>query len=169
MSIYSENKARKQPGAKNSWNTNKRWSKLQSEIYNLIDPEIDLQIQCRKDFKHNCHHGSSCSAQGNYWITLGRGDLQETLFHYRDGDCSQPYEDIPRISQTIREYIDTPKDQIINKKFEHDRWGFTELLKCADRRVGKRSKDTLAALILTGDTKNKEACIKILKKRFGEE
>ena len=50
-----------------------------------------------------------------------------------------PYRtDISDISQIIREYIDTPKDEILSKTFENDHWGLVNILRSADRRIGAR-------------------------------
>lgn len=51
------------------------------------------------------------------------------------------------ISNIIREYIDTPKDDIYSKYFELDKWGLTNILKSADRRIGKRRLGNLSKKI----------------------
>jgi len=43
----------------------------------------------------------------------------------------------------IREYIDTPKDEILSKVFENDYWGLINILRAADRRIGGRRLDWL--------------------------
>ncbi len=42
---------------------------------------------------------------------------------------------ISDISDVIREYIDTPKNELPDKVFENDKWGVTEYFKLADRRI----------------------------------
>ena len=42
------------------------------------------------------------------------------------------------MSQLIREYIDTPKEELFTKHFENDNWGLINILKSADKRFGKR-------------------------------
>ncbi|MBQ3860116.1 MAG: hypothetical protein II779_06290, partial [Clostridia bacterium] len=50
-----------------------------------------------------------------------------------------PYSsDISTLSDIIREFIDTPKDALLPKAFEKDKWGLTDILKAADRRLGKK-------------------------------
>ena len=53
----------------------KRWSKLQSEIYNLLDKRIDIQIHCSV-YRMKSNWGSTDLPR--YWITLGK----EIIFDY---------------------------------------------------------------------------------------
>lgn len=131
----------------------KRWSKLQSEIYNLMDEGINLQIHCSV-YRMNSQRGSVDLPR--YWITLDK----EIIFDYpkqflnhklsdynRVGEGSEgqtvehiyPYTtDIGQISDIIREYIDTPLESLLSNDFKHDNWGLTDILKAADRRIGKK-------------------------------
>ncbi|MDR3294205.1 MAG: hypothetical protein LBT26_00025, partial [Clostridiales Family XIII bacterium] len=55
-----------------------------------------------------------------------------------------PYNtDVPDISDLLREYIETPAEMLFEKHFENDKWGLVNILKAADRRVGKRRLDEL--------------------------
>lgn len=78
-----------------------------------------------------------------YWITLGK----DIIFDYpKDfpGNSDYPYiTDVPDISQLIREYIDTPVDELLSKDFADDKWGLTDILRAADRRIGKRRLESL--------------------------
>jgi hypothetical protein len=50
-----------------------------------------------------------------------------------------PYSsDVPDISDLLREYIETPNEIIFEKHFENDKWGLVNILKSADKRIGKR-------------------------------
>ena len=60
----------------------------------------------------------------------------------------------------IREYLDTPKDQVFSKHFENDVWGLSNILKAADRRFGTRR-----LVILKHRIKN-QAAQKIIQKRL---
>ena len=56
-----------------------------------------------------------------------------------------PYgNDISDIGELIREYIDTPKEELFAKHFDADDWGFANILKAADKRIGKRRLQILA-------------------------
>lgn len=121
-----------------------RWSKLQKQVYMIVDPTIKFQLQCRvypMDSAYGCGSGLP-----RYWITLGR----ETIWDYprqfiatphpnREKPYHYPYStEISAISELIREYIDTPRYQLLSKQFENDHWGLINILRAADRRVGSR-------------------------------
>lgn len=135
----------------------RRWSKLQKALYELIDPEIDLQVHCSA-YRMQSTYGSHDLPR--YWITLG----DEVLFDYPGQFLSQkiiidaekgrrsrwrlgviyPYiTNISDISNLIREYIDTPKEQLLNKHFKNDYWGLVNILRASDRRMGIRRLQAL--------------------------
>ena len=138
------------------------WSKLQKEIYDLTDEKINFQIHC---VAHRMTWTSSTTPT-RYWITLDKeilwdypkdfvekytrevkykADVETHVcneFRLRDVNGKEHYGypygcEISEISDTIREYIDTPKDELFEKVFESDDWGITDILKAADRRIGK--------------------------------
>ena len=121
----------------------KRWSKLQRQLYTIIDPTIKFQIQCRIYAMD-----SECGSTGlpRYWITLGREVIWDYPRQFVDTSHPQrvhptcyPYDtDISAISELIREYIDTPRNQLLSKHFENDHWGLINILRAADSRVGSR-------------------------------
>ena len=47
----------------------------------------------------------------------------------------------------LREYIDTPSSELMTKKFEGDHWGLTDILRAADRRIGRRRLAELAEVV----------------------
>lgn len=148
----------------------KKWSKLQKELYLIIDPEIGFQIHCVA-YPMRSRYGNTDLPR--YWITLGK----EIIFDYpkqfisHDGGIrnykphgitkNYPYNnDISDISDLIREYIDTPVSEIFTKHFENDYWGLANILRAADRRIGQRRLDILRRRI-----KN-QAAQKILEVRI---
>lgn len=151
-----------------------RWSKLQKELYLIIDPTIDFQIHCAV-YPMRSRYGNTDLPR--YWITLGK----EIIFDYpkqfvtHDGlirnfkphgitknyPYKYPYKnDVSDISDLIREYIDTPVSEIMTKHFENDYWGLANILRAADRRIGQRRLDVLRRRI-----KN-QAAQKILELRI---
>ena len=119
----------------------KRWSKLQSRLYRLMDPAINFQIHCTLyEMNGNAkYHGSKLP---RYFITVGK----EIVFDYpkyfntakSDGEIIYPWDDkICAISNVIEEYVQRPKEELFCP-FENDEWGITEILRVCDRRIGKR-------------------------------
>lgn len=123
----------------------KRWSKLQKQFYTLVDPDLDFQLHCRL-YRMKSQRGSTDLPR--YWITLNGAILWDyprpsfgRLKHY-------PYvTDISAISDLIREYIDTSPARLAETRFEKDRWGLTDILKAADRRIGVRRFEMLSSRV----------------------
>jgi hypothetical protein len=123
----------------------KRWSKLQKQLYNLVDPDLDFQLHCRL-YRMKSQRGSTDLPR--YWIALNG----EVIWDYpRHGSARlkhYPYlTDISAISDLIREYIDTSSARLAETRFENDRWGLTDILKAADRRIGVRQFDVLSSRV----------------------
>lgn len=111
-----------------------------------MDEKINFQIHCVA-YRMDSEYGSTNLPR--YWITLGKEILWDypkdftkefgTENHVDKIIKSYPYNsDAPDISSLLREYIDTSRERVYEKHFESDRWGLTNILKAADRRVGKR-------------------------------
>jgi hypothetical protein len=157
------------------------WSKFARDIRNLFAKDIPLQIHCiARPLKSREAMGSTRFPR--YWLTLGK----ETIFDYPSmfmdivdheasaytkerygldvvtvGKC-YPYEKhgVSEISELIRSYIECPKDKLL-EPFENDRWGLTEILRAADRRIGKQRLREIK-------TEN-EGAKKIISLRLGKE
>lgn len=145
-----------------------RWSKLQKELYLIMTDQIDIQVHCAV-YRMDSEYGRTNLPR--YWITLD----QEIIWDYpkqfvtHDGGvrnltgfvAGYPYNtDISNISKLIREYIETPKNELMSKVFEHDHWGLINMLRCADRRIGKRRFEKLRKKI------HNKAALKILQARM---
>lgn len=117
-----------------------RWSKLQSELYKIISDDIDFQIHC---VAYRMDSTSGSTDIPRYWITMGKEiiwDYPKDFLQDKDRvSKSWPYlTDVSAISVLIKEYIDSPREGLLQKEFENDKWGLTDILKVADRRIGKR-------------------------------
>ena len=166
----------------------KRWSSLQRELYNIIDESINFQIHLSKyrmdsrrgstdlprywitldgeiifdypkQFVDSAVSGSDVKRlNGNKAYYPYAGSVVKNLSGKK---AYYPYQtDISDISALIRAYIDTPKDEVFSKHFENDDWGLANILKAADKRVGKRR---LALLKRRTDNK---AANKIIERRL---
>jgi hypothetical protein len=133
----------------------KPWSKLQREIRQLFSPDIKIRLHCAA-YRMKSQRGSTDLPR--YWITLNKEtiwdyprDFKNQSFYdhrsapddvYTDKCLLQdiyPYgSEVTVISGLLREYIDTPKEGLLTKSFEKDRWGLSDILRAADRRIGKR-------------------------------
>lgn len=144
----------------------KRWSKLQRDLYNVIAPEIDLQIHCAV-YRMDSQCGRTSLPR--CWITLGRQIVWDYPKQFVDRPTGEntpisyyPYStDMSAISDLIREYIMTPSKDILSKHFKNDHWGLVNILRAADRRVGERRLH-----LLRRKTHNK-AALMIIARRLG--
>lgn len=142
----------------------KRWSKLQKQLYLLIDPSVNLQIHCAR-YRMQSQRGNTDLPR--YWITLDRNIIWDYPKDFID--CPSPdrtnlewypySSDVHLISNLIRDYIDTSKDNILREKFENDHWGLINILRAADRRLGTRSLEVLR------HTTHNRAALQILDQR----
>ena len=149
----------------------KRWSKLQKRFYELVDEGIDFQIHCAVYRMQSRRGGTDLP---RYFITLAG----EIIFDYpkdfvlKSGGVKSlaqgaptkiyPYgNDISDIGELIREYIDTPKEELFKKHFDADEWGLANILKAADKRIGKRRLQILAK------NKKNQAMQKVIAARLG--
>jgi len=84
-----------------------------------------------------------------YWVTLDKEVIfdypknfvtgEGTVRNLSGADKGYPYNtDITDITKLIREYIDTPKDELLTKVFHNDYWGLINILRAADKRIGVR-------------------------------
>lgn len=149
----------------------KRWSSLQREINKIIDEHIDMQIHLSK-YRMDSQYGSTDLPR--YWIVLGndiifdypkqficKDDNGTFIKNLKGEKLFYPYQtDISDISALIREYIDTPKEDVFSKHFDNDYWGLINILRAADRRIGLRRLE-----LLKRKTKNK-AAQKIIAQRM---
>lgn len=117
-----------------------RWSKLQTALYQIIDPNIKFQIHCVA-YPMRSKTGHADSTVPRYWITIGK----EIIWDYpkiftKEELIEQFYPwmgDMSNISCLIREYIDCPDSELLTHSFE-DRWHLIPILTACDKRIGKR-------------------------------
>ena len=143
----------------------RRWSKLQKQLYNLIDEKVQMQIHCI-DMEPALDCGSLRSL-GLYKVRVGKEiiwdfpkDFVTYNFTYPNGENCFSYS-ATDINILVREYIDTPKDELLDKHFDNDWFNLTDILKAIDRRFGR---EKLRSYFLNCEN---EHIINILKLRFG--
>ena len=143
----------------------KRWSKLQSRLYNLIDDSLDFKVHCAV-YEMNSNDGYHGSKLPRYFITIDK----EIVFDYpKDFDTSEKYgfnsypwdTDISAISDIIEEYIQCPDTELMNR-LEKDKWGITDILRVCDRRIGKRRLKDLREKVTN------EVLLKVIDRRLNQ-
>jgi len=119
----------------------KRWSKLQHELRALFVPDLRLDIQCRV---YGMNSARAQTFLPRYWISLKR----QTIWDYPKDfpDTGKDYPDVTDVSMIpdlLGLYIDTPRSHLLHRVFADDRWGITDIMKVADRRLGLRRLESM--------------------------
>lgn len=116
------------------------WSQIQRKLYDLIDPNLKLQVHCAvyPGGGRTCLNGIP-----RFWVKLG-GEvifdcLHDYMFMWQDKNFdigNLPLEDdIAWCCGIVIRYFQAPVDCLMTL---HDRFGLTDILLAADRRIGKR-------------------------------
>jgi len=118
----------------------RRWSKLKSKIEALFSENLDLQIHCTTYMTDNTFG----APYPRHWIVLDKKiifDFPSQFLEWKHPGVAGavPYIDSETgtLSDLMEEYLETPKLELLDKVFERDQWGFTDILKASDRRLGK--------------------------------
>ena len=147
----------------------KPWSKLQKQIYNLITKEITFQMHCTVYSFTDKHHTYESP---RHWITLDKEiiwDFPSNFLKWNHPEVPKPisymeemyWEKESAVSTLLRQYIDTPKGELLTRKFENDYWGLIDILRVADRRIGKKQ-----LIKMKNKVTNNDAAMKVLSKRL---
>ena len=150
-----------------------RFSKLKKRIESLFSPDANLKVRC------TCY---GYIGWGGYrelprlWITLNKEIIFDFLKDFKDLRIPDPnawsqehreigypvlHYDIMFVNDLIQEYIETPVDILFDHDFIYDHYGLTDILKAADRRIGKNR------LLVLKDKTQSEAAKKIIEVRLG--
>lgn len=154
----------------------RRWSKLKKEIKSLFDDGINLDVHCtdmdRAIEARRFNSGEHLSFQtlGNFRVILDKKELWNFPKEFVKANDpltwphARPYSySVSDFNGVIREYIDTPKSELLSKNFENDLFGISRLLLAADRRISpeklaayfEKSYNARVALIIEARLSNK--------------
>lgn len=110
-----------------------RWSQLQKLIYNVWCEEIDLKISC------TAYRREGASNLGRYWVQLDKRTIWEVPENLKgELKSTLPNPVASEITALLREYLDTPREELTTRDFSGDYWGIIDLMRAADRRIGKK-------------------------------
>lgn len=106
-----------------------------------MDPALNFQIHCAL-YEMNSNNGYHGSKLPRYWITIGKDIVfdypKQFDTTYKYGRNSYPWDtDISNISDSIEEYLQTPRNELL-EQFSNDKCKVTDILRLCDRRIGKR-------------------------------
>lgn len=145
----------------------KRWSKLQKHLYDRRAPELEkhFQIHCEV-YRMKSNYGSTDLPR--YWISLDGKILWDypkqfaesgQWIHTADSKNTKivyPYETY-KVSDIMQMYLESAISNVDEIK---DDFGLVQILKAADRRIGKRTMNKML------DMDSSDAVKDILKMRL---
>jgi hypothetical protein len=124
----------------------KPWSKLKSRVEALWPEALPLSIHCTS-YDLGAHSGTSLRTHASrHWIVLSKkivwdfpgpflrddrsrgGPVKDASIHHPNGGTI--------VGELLRQYLDRPKDALF-ETFDDDQWELTDVLRAADRRIGK--------------------------------
>lgn len=148
------------------------WSKLQKQLYLIIDKESKFQIHCsvlKTTSAWTVGQKKGCISNKReriprFWIVVG--DDKEVIWDFpknfldSPSQIENPYWDTNKypntinetyfwdknykwVAETIRYYLDTPRNELLTRKYEKDKYGLTEVLRKYDRRISKKIRSEL--------------------------
>ena len=136
------------------------WSKLKKQLMLIIDKDSGFDIQCsvfktKSAWTAGQKNGISKSREmiPRYWITINKEivwDYPKMFINqesqYKDYTINDTYfygENYTWIADTLREYIDTPREELLSKVYEKDKYGLVNILRKYDRRISKSIRNNI--------------------------
>ena len=125
----------------------KRWSKLKKEVESLFTEGLNLELHCIDvnrsiDSKNgNMGEGLSMLSLGNYIVNLNKETIWNFPKNFKEPNWEawpegNPWKySVSEINALVRDYINTPKEELLNKNFPDDLFSLTKILLEADRRL----------------------------------
>ncbi len=142
----------------------RRWSSLKQQIEALFAPGLDLQIHCTHYSKYDC---MGIEPEVRYWMVLDKRilwDCPSQFWEHKQPKLGKPivyWEDMlwrspvgSCIAETIRLYLLRPRDQLF-EPIERDDWLLGDMLRAADRRIGRVRLSAFARSLSDGNPARK--------------
>ena len=123
----------------------KPWSKLKSRVEALWADKLQLAIHCTS---YQWPHPGRPEPVSRHWITLSKAILWDfpgpflSTDRIRGGPVAYASLHFPNggsiVGELLREYLDRPKAALF-EPFDNDQWELTDILRAADRRIGRQT------------------------------
>lgn len=147
----------------------KPWSKLKSRVEALWDPSLRMAIHCT-GYANSAGSGGK-SRLSRHWLVLDRANIWDFPGPFIAGQVQGPL--VPGadahwpnggsiVSNLLHQYAERPIASLF-EPFPEDGWGLTDLLRAADRRLGR---ERLLAWARSLDAES--PAHRVLAARFGD-
>lgn len=119
-----------------------RWSQLRVKIEELFDPALALKVHC------TVQRGEHGARIGRYWFVLdGETIWDEPKRVSRMLVEGEENSDAAKMGEIFREYLSLSRENLLHYSPADDIAGLSQLLRAADRRIGKRRFSELAGIV----------------------
>lgn len=132
----------------------KRWSKLKKKVEALWAPNLDMVIHCNSVRRYTNHDHYDLE---HHWIVLNGEVVWDRMAEF-------PYTFPTRTSQVLDQYLMCPVDELLTRKFDEDHFGLGDVLRAADRRLGKTRLFAWRLSMPPGQT----PALEVLKARYAK-
>ncbi|MFY2764621.1 hypothetical protein [Arenimonas sp. MALMAid1274] len=143
------------------------WSKLERRLRDLPDPSLKLRFRFTAYRQEAIQTPWEGDAACKFWITQGKDTIWAVPRDRHPGDDADIGYSARRspgwLVELAAEYLQLPRDQLLNWTPDWSGWGLPDLLKACDRRIGKRQFPALKALV------TEPAALRLLDLRSGKE
>lgn len=143
-----------------------QWSKFKKRVEALWADDLDMVIHCTA-YRHSTNHDSYEIPR--FWVVLNGntiwdfpGPFIEDTNTGRLPDIRYWLDNQSFASFVLREYLDLPRDKLFEPIHQYDQWELGDILRAADRRIGK---NRLLEWAKTLDEENPAR--KVIEARFG--
>lgn len=137
-----------------------RWSKLQKDLYNIIDPNINFAIHCsvyktKSAWDAGQKSGISKKKESipRFWITVNKEIIWDYPNMFINDDSQNDgftikdtyffYNNYTWVSDVIRNYINTSREHLLEYSDERDKYELINTLRKYDRRISKNIRSNL--------------------------
>ncbi|MCH5234598.1 MAG: hypothetical protein J1E16_04835 [Muribaculaceae bacterium] len=114
----------------------KRWSKLKRDVECLMAPKLDFKIYA------NAYNIEESIPVPRFWITVGGKIIWDWPKDYIEQEGWYFYDSTIKISQLLRDYLNTPESELLSKQFE-DPFRLVPILRVCDKRIGEKQLENL--------------------------
>ena len=101
-------------------------------------------MSSKLDFKiyANAYNIGECIPTPRFWITVGGKIIWDWPKDFMKQEGWYFYDSAKKISQLLREYINTPNAELLTRQFD-DAFSLIPVLRVCDKRIGKRRLEKL--------------------------
>ena len=148
------------------------WSKLRRQVYTILEPNLNLHMYCTFYTSYRDYKAGPFTSPRN-WITLDKEiiwDFPSYFLEWNHPDVPKPLRWMEdghwgmeghQPAQLMREYLQTPVNQLFARVFYLDYWGLINILRSGDRRIGQRRLRAFADRL-----DPIEPAMKVMRRRF---